>query len=100
MTKAEAVASVLVAVTRLPRAKIITRIERIMFTEIGTKEKLADPNLIEVCDTFIWTLSTDGNHPYIIKPGTESRIAPLLTHFSKEHINNDHKTISLDNEVL
>lgn len=100
MTKAEAVASVLVAVTRLPRAKIIARIERIMFTEIGTKEKLADPNLIEVCDTFLWALSTDGNHPYIIKPGTESRIAPLLTHFSKEHLDSNHRIKTSDSEVL
>ena len=100
MTKAEAVASVLVAVTRLPRQKVIARIERIMFTEIGTKEKIADPNLIEVCDTFLWALSTDGKAPYTIKPRVEVKVAPLLTHFSKEHLNNAPRKDNSDNEVF
>ena len=100
MTKAEAVASVLVAVTRLPREKVIARIERIMFTEIGTNKSIADPNLIEVCDTFLWALSTDGKFPYTIKPEVEVRVAPLLTCFSREHLNNNSKKDNSDSKIL
>ena len=71
-----------------------------MFTEIGTKEKMADPNLIEVCDTFLWALSTDGKSPYIIKPRVEVKVAPLLTHFSKEHLNYTPIKDNSDNEVF